>query len=61
MTVTGIGNYSGKLTQPFTIQPKEIAESDACAGMMPVPSDAVTISSVITVLVMVSGTSNVPA
>ena len=27
VTVTGIGNYSGKLTQPFTIQPKEIAES----------------------------------
>ncbi len=27
VTVTGIGNYSGTMTQPFTIQPKEIAES----------------------------------
>ncbi|MDE7322651.1 MAG: hypothetical protein K2N73_07920 [Lachnospiraceae bacterium] len=26
VTVTGIGNYTGKITQPFTIQPKEIAE-----------------------------------
>lgn len=27
ITVSGIGNYAGKITQPFTIQPKEIAES----------------------------------
>ena len=27
VTVTGIGNYSGTMIQPFTIHPKEIAES----------------------------------
>lgn len=26
VTISGIGNYTGKITQPFTIQPKEIAE-----------------------------------
>lgn len=27
VTVTGIGNYAGRITQPFSILPKEIAES----------------------------------
>ncbi|MDE6363236.1 MAG: hypothetical protein K2L86_03065 [Lachnospiraceae bacterium] len=27
VTVTGVGNYTGKIVQPFTIHPKEIAES----------------------------------
>lgn len=27
VTVTGIGNYTGKIVQPFTIHPKEITES----------------------------------